>query len=356
MFYKEKSDVSFGQTPLDNIFIDIFMPMSNGTFVMVYILGYRYACQGGELESPPSNMMIARNLGIPLSDVLGAWSFWEERGLIKKHANSSADETDYSVEFMDLKKLYMEKIMPGTQKSKSERIGVDDLILLNENESIQSMFNFINDTISRELVPNEKRRILEIMEKYNMTCDVVKMAYTQAMSKKGIKNISYIESILRNWYDLKITNMQQLEEHIGRQGEKISLYSEVFKALGFARPPSAEEKKVMDSWTDSMHFDIELILKACSRSKNTSNPSIAYINGILRNWHEKGIKTVEDAELEIESRAKNQKSLVRHKSTDKPAANPYKTKFHFAEERSSRYTPEEFEKIVLESQKKRFNK
>lgn len=354
MFYKEKSDISFGQTPIDNIFIDIFMPMSNGTFVMVYILGYRYACQLGELENPPGNIMIARNLGIPLSDVLGAWNFWEERGLIKKHPNSSSDESDYSVEFMDLKKLYLEKIMPSSQKPKSERIGVDDLILLNENESIQSMFNFINETISRELVPNEKRKILEVMEKYNMTCDVVKMAYTQAVSKKGIKNISYVESILRNWYDLKITNIQQLEEHLGRQSDKLSLYREVFKALGFARTPSAEEKKVMDFWADNMQFDIELILKACSRSKNTSNPSIAYINGILKNWHEKGIATVEDAEREIEARAKKQQPAGRQKSADRPAANPYKTKFHFEDERSSKYTQDELEKMILESQKKKF--
>ena len=64
MFFKEVNEIDLGQTTIDNIFIDIFMPMANGLYVNVYLLGYRYAC---DLSSSPkfNNTTIARNLNIP---------------------------------------------------------------------------------------------------------------------------------------------------------------------------------------------------------------------------------------------------------------------------------------------------
>ena len=35
---------------------------------------------------------------------------------------------------------------------------------------------------------------------------------------------------------------------------------------------------------DSMLMLSHFILSACSRAKNTSNPSISYINGIIEKW------------------------------------------------------------------------
>ena len=44
MFFKEVNEIDLGETTIANIFIDIFMPMANGLYVKVYLLGYRQAC------------------------------------------------------------------------------------------------------------------------------------------------------------------------------------------------------------------------------------------------------------------------------------------------------------------------
>ena len=59
------------------------------------------------------------------------------------------------------------------------------------------------------------------------------------------------------------------------------MYKTIFNELGFYRQPSKPEERIMDSWFDKYNMDIEVILSACSRAKNTSNPSISYINGII---------------------------------------------------------------------------
>ncbi len=43
-FFKEVNKKDSGDTIISNIFIDIFMPMANGLYVQVYLLGYRQAC------------------------------------------------------------------------------------------------------------------------------------------------------------------------------------------------------------------------------------------------------------------------------------------------------------------------
>ena len=70
-FIKGSTSIDLGDTPVENIFIDIFMPMANGTFVQVYLLGYKYALNR-EPNMSVDNMSIARHLNIPLSDVLAA--------------------------------------------------------------------------------------------------------------------------------------------------------------------------------------------------------------------------------------------------------------------------------------------
>ncbi|MEQ8204014.1 MAG: DNA replication protein DnaD, partial [Smithellaceae bacterium] len=44
MFFKEVNEIDLGETTIANIFIDIFMPMANGLYVQVYLMGYRQAC------------------------------------------------------------------------------------------------------------------------------------------------------------------------------------------------------------------------------------------------------------------------------------------------------------------------
>ncbi|OPJ55424.1 DnaD domain protein [Alkalithermobacter paradoxus] len=346
MFFREINEIDLGETPIDNIFIDIFMPMANGAYVKVYILGYRYTLDPSS-NCSVTNQTLAKNLNIPLIDVLAAWDFWEEKGLIKKHIDPSKDDWNYSVEFLNLKRLYVENMFKDSEPKKNKATA-DELFSINENPNISKMFNRLNEIISRPLVPNEKIQILDIMEKYNMSSDMIITAYSYAKEKKGVKSVKFVEGIIRNWYDAKIYTPKDLEEYFARRSERFGLYKMVFKELGFSREPSVEEKRVMSSWIDELKFDDEIILKACSKSKNTSTPSIAFIDGILKSWYRKGFKSLSDIESEALERNKNIPKQEVSKNVQ------VKTKFHNFEQRTSNYTPEELEKIILENQKKKF--
>lgn len=348
-FFLEITDLDLGDTPVENIFINDYMPMANGTYVKVYLLGYKYAKDNDD-KLCVNNESISRHLNIPLSDVLKAWDFWEQKGIIIKHKKEDADEYDYKVEFLNLKQLYIKNnYMLKTQANPAKNTKVytctvEDLVESNKIPSIQEMFLSIDYIVRRQLVPNEKRKILEWLYNYNMNPEVIVKAFFYAVEKKGKRNINYVEGIVRNWYDMGITNLDALEKHTKTQDERFYNYDRIMKSLGFSsRIPSEAEIKVIDKWFDEWKFTMEVILKACENTKKTSNPSVNYIDGILSKWRKKGITTVED----VIEKDKPQVAVQSKNSTNNSVrTNKIKTRFHTAEQRTARYTSEELEEIA----------
>lgn len=97
-FSLETTDMDLGDTPIENIFINDYMPMANGTYVKVYLLGYKYAYDR-DARIEVNNSTIAKHLNIPLDDVLRAWDFWESKGIIEKIPRGNNDGINYKVKF-----------------------------------------------------------------------------------------------------------------------------------------------------------------------------------------------------------------------------------------------------------------
>ena len=230
MFFKEVNEIDLGETTIANIFIDIFMPMANGLYVKVYLLGYRQAC---DPNSNPKfdNNSIAKNLNIPLSDVIDAWKFWQNKNIIRMHKNEGLDDFDYSIEFLDLKKFYMDNMHINTKSIKSNS---DSIVSASENPSVRKMFTTINKIVGRYLDPGEKISILEIMNKYNMDPDMIVCAYEYVKDKHGSSRpVKYIESILRGWYDSNLFTPQDVKDSFMVRSERYMMYKTIFNELGF---------------------------------------------------------------------------------------------------------------------------
>ncbi|SET01635.1 DnaD and phage-associated domain-containing protein [Natronincola peptidivorans] len=352
-FVKTTTSIDLGDTPIENIFIDVYMPMANGTFVKVYLLGYKYACDGDPSKNI-NNITIAKNLNIPLSDVLAAWDFWESKKIIKKISPSEDNEWDYTVEFLNIRQLYIDNnykslqaLNQETTEEETYSCSTKDLLDANKIPEIKKMFIDINKIINRSLVPNEKMQILEWFHHYNIDPPLVVKAYSYCRHKKNVRNVKYVAGVIRNWYDLNITTMEQLQAHLEKQGERYSLYDRIFKAMGFAyREPSEAEISIMDKWIDTYQFSMEIILKACENCSKTSNPNINYIDGILGDWHKKGIKKIEDLSILTE---KKKDTPPEKPSSQKPVRK--KTRFHLSESRGSKYEAKELEELLLNRQK-----
>ena len=97
-FIVEKTEIDMGETSIENIFIEDYMPVADGNFVKVYL----YAFKNRSLESEENgldNNKIAKNLGLAISDVDRAWKYWESEGVIEKLIN---EDFTYDIKFVNL--------------------------------------------------------------------------------------------------------------------------------------------------------------------------------------------------------------------------------------------------------------
>ncbi|NLN14875.1 MAG: DnaD domain protein [Tissierellia bacterium] len=345
-FFLETTDMDLGDTPIENIFINDFMPMANGTYVKVYLLGYKYAYDR-DSKIEVNNETIAKHLNIPLEDVLRAWDFWESKGIIEKIPMDNEKGHNYRVKFLSLKQLYIKnniKLFMKEENHLVEKISskniAEELIEANKVPEINNMFNKINHIMRRQTVPTEKQKILSWITDYNMNPDVIELAFSYGVDRKGVRSIAYVEAIIRNWYDQGLTNKEAIIEYMKEKDERYYIYQRIMKSLGLDKRPIKEaESKTIDKWIDEYGFGLDLILQACERDKNPT-PSINYVNAILKSWYGKGIRKVED--IELLDKPKEREGAV--KSPIKKARTV--TRFHNFQQRTDKYTSDQLEEIA----------
>ena len=69
----------------------------------------------------------------------------------------------------------------------------------------------------------------------------------------------------------------------------------------------------MHRWQEEWGFSMDIITQACERTiLQTSRPSIKYADGILKSWHEAGVRTVNDI-LSVDASFASRKEQTRRK-------------------------------------------
>lgn len=351
-FNLETTEMDLGDTPIENIFLNDYMPMANGTYVKVYLLGYKYA-NDRDANIQVDNKTISKHLQIPLEDVLGAWDFWEEKGIIIKE--DKEDKINYKVKFLNLKQLLIKNnsnVYKEDEEAKREeeykKVQFDhkNFIEANRNPVINQMFNTVDYILRRQTQPMEKKKIVNWIKDYNMNPDVIEKAFFYAVERKGIKKIHYVEGIILQWYDQGLTNIEAVNESFKTQDERFYRYNKVMTSLGLGHKGINDgDLRLIDKWFDEYSYSMDLVLEGCSRSSNTSNVTVKYIDGVISSWYDKGITSVDEIEL------KDKKEKKVYKAPAKKNTNPVKTRFHNFEQKTDKYSEEDLEEIAKRKRK-----
>ena len=114
----------------------------------------------------------------------------------------------------------------------------------------------------------------------------------------------YISEEAYRWANREILTLELAEEFIARCEKRRADKIRVAELLGIRdRDLSTTESKYVESWLE-MGFTDETLAAALDRTlTNTGSLKWAYMNGILKNWHAKGIHTAEELERSDERRA-----------------------------------------------------
>ena len=242
MFFKEEINEELLDTLIPNIFFEQLLPIMDAKYLRIYLYAY-YLCQKDNAYEW-NNQVLAEKLGISIDEVLDAWDFFELCHLIEKHRPQGAEVWDFSVEFKNLKRFY-------TCREKTNA-SLEKTLMISQNEEYQKMYDKIESILGSLVMSHHRRAINEMITAYNLPKDLVVEAF-----------------------------------RLLEKGDRYGLYKKILSFLGEYRMPTKAEEEMMDKWLDDYKFSMEVIEEAFAKSISIKSPNMKYIDGILRNWHEK---------------------------------------------------------------------
>lgn len=331
-FFKQTTDLDLGETAIENIFLNDFLPMADGTAVKVYLLAFKFS---QDITSKAINHdTLAKHLNIPLSDVYRSWDFWEKKGVVRKIEN----EDDYDIEFLSLRQLIAKGLYSSVKSVKTETKNAINMIEASKNPEVRKMFYSIDQIMRRQLVPNERNVVLDWLYKDNIPMEMIVAAFKYSVENKSIKHINYIASVVRGWKDQGILTLDDLEDYFEKTQGNYRFYKQIYQLLGYANKlPSAGDKEIMDIWLNDYKLDMDFLTKVLTEtSKKTSNINMNYMHKVIESFVKSKIFTLEAYEDFLSKK---------EKAPDKPAYSKKKhNAFHNFDQRGKKYTNEELEK------------
>lgn len=265
-------------TPISNIFIDKYMPSARGEFVKVYLLGLKY-CTSGELGV--SSSIMASSLHLLETDILNAWNYWNDQGVIKILPVDNMG--NFKIDFLDL-----------AQSVNSYNDNINLLEELNDS-STKDMLHDIEKLVGRPLSTKEMTMYINWIKDFNFQPEIILLLIQYCISK-GKTDYRYIEKIAISWHDANIRTIEDAQLFIKKHEDK---WNNIRKILNYIGIRDAEvmkpQEEMLNKWINTYNFSLEVIYKACDVCFQRINKAdFKYIDGILNSWNKEGLKTLND--------------------------------------------------------------
>lgn len=282
---------SLGFTPVNNVFIEKYMPQARGEFVKVYLLMLKYTISG---ELGVSSSILASSLNLLESDIMNAFNYWNDQGAIKL---TQIDKMgNFNVEFVDL----VEEPSKSTKQV--------DLLEALDSTNTKDMLKDIETLLARPLSPNEMSLYLNWQKEFGFSSELILILMEYCISK-GKSDSRYIEKVAIAWHDQKITTIEQAQNLIKKAEDKWINIRKILTYLGINNTDIMKpQQDLIEKWLLIYKYSNEIIFKACDVCfERLNRADFKYIDGILSNWNKNNIRTLEDIALKDNKNSKNNK-------------------------------------------------
>lgn len=265
--------IASSKTEIDNIFIDSFLPFADPVSVKVYIYGL-YKCSSptsfdNNIES------FAKALNMSEEDVIGAFEFWQEQGLVQVLKTSP----------IEIRYIPLKNVINATKLFKPDKYQTF-------NMQAQEIFEG-----KREISKTEYGEYYEFMERYHVEQEALLMIMKYCVdSKKSAVGYNYILTVAKNWASEGITQASQVEEKLNSFKQKDDEIQEFFKAIGIKRNAYIEERSLFDKWINDYGFDLGLILYLSKKIKKFTNFTMTKLDQTLTKYYQMKLMTIQSIE------------------------------------------------------------
>lgn len=279
----DESNPMFGVTPVENLFLEEFMPRAPGDSVKVYLYGLKL-CQNPGKEMTLS--AVARALAMEEERVESAFVYWERKGLLRR-----LSDRPVSYAYVNLQKALLEGKLHG---------GDAALPYQDFNNALQDLFG------DRLLHAEDYQRVYALMEDLELPQDVVLLLVEHLIKTSARKQkltMNQLEKEARLWAKEGCTTKEAALDYLRTKTADYDGARQVVKQLGPRRPPSLDEEALYRKWTEEWGFSLEEVLRACAETTKIANPNFAYVDAVLKKRRGQNLRTPQQLEENERQRA-----------------------------------------------------
>ena len=113
--------------------------------------------------------------------------------------------------------------------------------------------------------------------------------------KSSIKTLEGFNNIINKLFKLGIVNIDSYMQYMNDNLAVDCKIKKILEALNLSRNVNNVDRNFYSTWTNDWGFDDSVIIYAATLSKDKSN-AVMYLNKILTNWNNQGVKTLEKAQ------------------------------------------------------------
>lgn len=215
---------------LDHIFILELMPFAPENYTKVYIYGKLLATGGSNADNSAERM--AKLLGMTEDEVMQAFRYWEERGLVRISA-----VPPYEVEYTPVR-----YVRPSQKTfSKKKYAGFNEMLMKMLPE--------------RNFLPSELNEYYSVIEDLHLDPDALLAVVAYCVRLKG-KTIGwkYIVTVARNLANEGCRTAAEAEARLSSFDVISEDVAKLFKVLKIRRAQDFEDVRLYRKWTEEMGF------------------------------------------------------------------------------------------------------
>ncbi len=167
----------------------------------------------------------------------------------------------------------------------------DALRLAANSDEMRSLVRLTQDILGRTLSSGDITILASLMFVDGISVEILALGIAHCAVEKKKPNLRYIEKMMKGWLEDGVSDLASAELHLERLERNQNLKQNVAAIIGVDSITYAESLLVL-KWYDDFNFDDKMIKEALLFAGEKR--SVRYINGILKRWHEQGLKTVKE--------------------------------------------------------------
>ena len=274
-------------------------------------------------ESVIDSLELSKQCGLSVGKVEDALEFWSSSGVacFERLTEDKEQNTEKAVPKAQSENLPvclteavnpMKKTASATAKVRYTTKELAEKV--EKNKELKLLTDELQKIFGRPINHTETAAVLNLYEYYGFSAAEI-LIILQFCVDIGKKSMAYAETVAKDWFSKGITEYDQIEAEAQRQLALRDYSNKIKSDFGLEGSLTKKQREYFEQW-QAWGFDEKIVSYAGEICRDLKGKNILnYINGIMKNWHEKGFDKLDDI-LKYQKDYKEEKNQEKEPSYD----------------------------------------